>query len=234
MSPAGIVASVFGGLFFILVVVYILNQKHFFRPSVTAIVSKLYFYPSLSLTWLSHLRRPWWAAVDKGVYVGAVPLVCLGHVKQLHKCGVRAVINLQDEYTGPSRAYREFDIDQLYLPVIDHQEPTLDQLQEAVLYIQEQRAMNHSVYIHCKGGHGRSAAVAFCYLLLIRGWDLKTTQGYLLSRRKVRKNLFRQLNIMGYYAELQKSKVARAEGREEGREERKRREEEEKEEKQKG
>ena len=73
------------------------------------------------------------------------------------------MINLQDEWKGPVKAYAKYGIEQLRLPTIDHVEPTVDDMERAVAFIRrvratadERRSEQRGVLIHCKGGHGRS------------------------------------------------------------------------------
>ena len=81
------------------------------------------------------------------------------------KLGVRAVINMCDEYRGPVEAYSREGIKQLWLPTVDHFEPSLESMIDAVRYIQECKDRKERVYVHCKAGHGRGAAIALCWMI---------------------------------------------------------------------
>lgn len=70
-------------------------------------------------------------------------------------------------------------------------------------FIKKNKDAGVRVYVHCKGGNGRSAAVAFCWLLYSHGWGLRETQEYLSDKRRVRKALYRQPVIVAYYRKLQ-------------------------------
>lgn len=58
---------------------------------------------------------------------------------------------------------------------------------------------NHKVYIHCRAGHGRSAAVVMAYLISKvddpMNINLKDINEHLVSLRNVRKTLWQQPNI---------------------------------------
>jgi hypothetical protein len=75
--------------------------------------------------------------------------------------GVTAVLDLTAEFSeaGPFRAttYRN-------LPILDLTAPTQGQLQEAAKFIADQVGRGN-VYVHCKIGYSRSAAVVGAYLL---------------------------------------------------------------------
>jgi protein-tyrosine phosphatase len=77
------------------------------------------------------------------------------------KQGVTAVLDLTAEFSeaSPFRGTRY-----LNLPILDLTAPTQDQLREAAAFIAEQAAEG-TVYVHCKIGYSRSAAVVAAYLL---------------------------------------------------------------------
>lgn len=70
-------------------------------------------------------------------------------------------------------------------------------------FIEEKQASGVRVYVHCKGGNGRSAAIAFCWLLYARKMTLAEAQEYLSEKRSVRKTLYSQPNIVAFYNKLQ-------------------------------
>ena len=75
--------------------------------------------------------------------------------------GVTAVLDLTAEFseTAAFRATRYHN-----LPILDLTAPTQDQLHEAAAFIAREAAKG-TVYLHCKIGYSRSAAVAGAYLL---------------------------------------------------------------------
>lgn len=81
----------------------------------------------------------------------------------LSALGIRAVLSLQaereDQFEGqpPDRALR--------LPVADFHPPTIDQLREAVAFIDGCRADSLPVLIHCHAGVGRASLTASAYLV---------------------------------------------------------------------
>ena len=75
----------------------------------------------------------------------------LGHPKKLYNLGVRNVINMQTEYGGPVSYYDELGIQQLRLPTVDHFEPSLEYINQAIKFIQQKKERGEKVYVHCKG-----------------------------------------------------------------------------------
>merc|ERR1719367_795088 len=133
--------------------------------------------------------------------LGVAPVALLGHPGQLHRTGVRGVVNMQDEYAGPEEEYEKLGIKQLWLPTLDHVEPSLEDLKAACLFIEKFRQRGERVYIHCKAGHGRGAAAAFAWLAYSREVsseeDLRLLNEELLSKRRVRRSLHEQPNLRG-------------------------------------
>lgn len=197
-----------GVVLFLWCLVYVLFAKKYLPKSVARVVARIYFYPmlpvNLAYAWLTS-RGNWWDSFalpddSKGpaLLLGSVPVTWKGHVDQLHALGVKAVVNLCDEYEGPTREYLVHSIEQLHLPTIDHEEPTVEDIHQAMAFIRRHRELGHGVYIHCKGGHGRSAAVAFCWLLSECNMSPQEAQEFLLSKRRVRRTLASQPNILQF------------------------------------
>lgn len=104
----------------------------------------------------------------------------------------------------------------------DHYEPSFTDLQKAVAFIEQHAQRNEKVcmsvaacnrrllhpltvlrcdqvYVHCKSGHGRSAAVIMCWLLhrnADKGMTPFDANQLMLSKRDVRKKLFTQPNVL--------------------------------------
>jgi atypical dual specificity phosphatase len=205
---------------------YILNQKHCLPKPLSAIVSQVLFWPTLPITIFNRsfrLRSPWVTIIDDVVAMGGAPINSFfAHypVKLATQYQVTGVINMCAEYAGPVQAYQAWNISKLSLPVVDHFEPTVEQMWQAIDFIQK-HATNHTkkrIYIHCRAGHGRSAAIVMAYLL----WkdqqrqsdernstiptnstrDLMSLNQDLLRLRNVRSTLWRQPSIIEFHRQL--------------------------------
>ena len=200
--PAATVLLISGGLFALL---YVLLEKKLLPRRLWRPLSSLYFYPMMlpNLAFRLASGQPYFSDVDGGVMLGATPMLIAGHVEALHRDGVRAVVNLQAEYEGPLEAYAALHppIEMLRVPVTDHVEPTVAELEQAVAFIRQHRAQGERVLIHCKGGHGRSAAVAMAWLISAPGGSLTPdeAQRRLSSVRQVRKSMHTQPSILEFY-----------------------------------
>jgi protein-tyrosine phosphatase len=110
---------------------------------------------------LAHYRSQCraWNELTPGLWIGRV--LRETEAEAAIAQGVTAVLDLTTEFSEPApfRAanYRN-------LPILDLTTPNQDQLAEAVAFIVDEAARG-LVYVHCKAGYSRTAAVAGAYLL---------------------------------------------------------------------
>jgi protein tyrosine phosphatase (PTP) superfamily phosphohydrolase (DUF442 family) len=120
----------------------------------------------------------WWAADHAARILTGAPIRRVSEISpQLHvggqyrkrgwsrlaARGITAVVNLRIEFDD-----REAGIAPpryLYLPVVDDQAPSLEQLEAGVEFIGAEAADGGSVYVHCGSGIGRAATLAAAYLI---------------------------------------------------------------------
>lgn len=135
-------------------------RKHEGRLPLAArvLLAPVLFGHHLSLVYYRR-RSPAYSEVVPGVLMGRQ----LTEAEATKACaqGVTAVLDLAAEFTeaAPFRQLHYFA-----LPILDLTAPTDEQIRQAVHFI-ETAAARGSVYVHCKVGYSRSAAVVGAYLL---------------------------------------------------------------------
>jgi len=82
--------------------------------------------------------------------------------EKLTQRGISAVVDVTSEWGETGFILKNYEY--LSVPVLDSCPPTLDQLREAVQWIEE-RLEHGGVFVHCAVGHGRSATIIAAYLL---------------------------------------------------------------------
>ena len=164
------------------VALYALNQSHLLPRPLSGLVSRALFWPTLPITVVRrNWGRDWTTEIDDTVLMGGAPFGFCNIPRALyHEQGVRGVVNMCEEYRGPVRQYRQLTTSssnnnkndttigmiELRLPTTDHFEPSVQSLQAAVAFIQEYANRGERVYVHCRAGHGRSAAVVMAWIMV--------------------------------------------------------------------
>jgi atypical dual specificity phosphatase len=187
------------------VVLYILNQKALLPQPVSAVVSRVLFWPTLPITALRRLWvGSWTTVIDDTVVMGGAPFGFLGWPERLyHEYGIRGVVNMCEEYTGPVDQYKALGMDYLRLPTYDHFIPSVQHLHQAVEFLKKHHEEGKKVYVHCRAGHGRSAAAVFAWML----YQDPSANRQELNRqfcklRNVKSTLWKQPNIVEFHRRL--------------------------------
>lgn len=85
-------------------------------------------------------------------------------VQFLREAGVRALVGLTAG--GPSQNLaRAFGFDYLFIPVPDMTPPSMDQLEQAVRFIDAMRRQGKATAVFCGAGYGRTGTVLAAYLV---------------------------------------------------------------------
>lgn len=126
---------------------------------------RLAFYPS---HWVNRLMCGlglWHQAdwVDEYVAFGSLPT--RRDLARLRDEGVRAVINMCEEFGGDAVALTALDLEQLHLPTLDYHCPSDANLREGLEFLRKQIDAGGKVFVHCKAGRGRSAILVLCYVM---------------------------------------------------------------------
>jgi atypical dual specificity phosphatase len=194
------------------VVLYILNQQHLLPRTLSSMVSKALFWPTLPITISKRVGR-WLTPIDDTVIMGGIPFGFLGYPKRLREqYNVKGVINLCEEYRGPLKQYNELGMEELYLPTTDHFEPSQEDMLSALSFMKRHQAMGQKVYVHCRAGHGRSGAVVFAWMMLHQNHsppttkcDLEKLNADFCKIRNVRKSLWKQPNLQALHRRFLKT-----------------------------
>jgi hypothetical protein len=112
----------------------------------------------LSLAYYATKSKPW-DALNERVWIGR--RLSNSEARNAVAQGVESVLDLSGEF-AEAPAFRSVNYCQL--SVMDLTAPTTEQLQQAVAFLQGQ-CDSGIVYVHCKAGYSRTAAVAGAYLL---------------------------------------------------------------------
>eukprot|EP00747_Dinoflagellata_sp_TGD_P025858 gnl/TRDRNA2_/TRDRNA2_131534_c0_seq1.p1 gnl/TRDRNA2_/TRDRNA2_131534_c0~~gnl/TRDRNA2_/TRDRNA2_131534_c0_seq1.p1 ORF type:complete len:170 (-),score=32.22 gnl/TRDRNA2_/TRDRNA2_131534_c0_seq1:534-995(-) len=123
--------------------------------------------------------------INASICMGGRPLA--HHIKELQEHNVHSVINVTCECAGPHRQYQDSGIVQLQLSTLDLTPPSFEDLQKGVAFAQSRvkECGGGRVYVHCKGGRGRSAVLVLCCLMAMDGMEPEAAFELMASRRPV-------------------------------------------------
>ncbi|KAL1237099.1 Phosphatidylglycerophosphate phosphatase PTPMT1 [Trichinella pseudospiralis] len=132
------------------------------------------FYSTLSYNLLRNRALPFkWMMnelIDKE-HIGGV--VCLTEPHEIEHRWAAA----KDDWEARGVSY-------FWLPIRDFWYSTsLENVREAVKFIEECEQSGKKVYVHCKAGRSRSAMIVMCYLMQKHGWYSTAAHALLKSKR---------------------------------------------------
>lgn len=118
-----------------------------------------------------------YSEITPAIYVGT-NLCCSPHGAKLKELGVQIDISLEYERIEAPEGLGAF----LWLPVRDHEAPTMEQLfvGTAVLAQAEERQIR--AYVHCRNGHGRSPTLVIAHFIR-HGMNAQTAHAFVQSKR---------------------------------------------------
>eukprot|EP01083_Nonionella_stella_P008544 24657_1 len=138
------------------------------------------------------LSAPLITIIDHNLCVGALPCA-KQNVLQLyeHPYNVRAVINLCNETCGPTKEYEKYNMKYIQLNTVDTTPPSTESVALGMQFIRNfikwKNAENNGsgrVFVHCKGGRGRSVATVVCWLLS-QGFTANEAMDMIKSKREI-------------------------------------------------
>jgi protein-tyrosine phosphatase len=188
-EPAGRIAAAYVAFgFFGYAIAYALRQPGFLlkrRDGSVHAVSYVLFAPLHLLSWFSLLvairleQEEPFQEISPNVLLGRRLLPREAATLPAHK--EIAVLDLTCEF-AESRQLRTPDY--LCLPVLDHTSPTLEQVRQALAFVDE-HVSRKSVFVHCALGRGRSATIVAAWLLNHHlAPDVRTVMELLKTRRR--------------------------------------------------
>jgi membrane-associated phospholipid phosphatase len=137
-------------------------RKHDGRlpPATLVLLGPVVLGQWLSMRYYARRSRPW-DEVTPRLWIGRT--LSARQARDAIDRGVTAVLDLTAELpeARPFAALAHYR----NLPVMDLTAPTQEQVREAVAFIDEQVGAGGVVYVHCKAGYSRSAAVVAAYLI---------------------------------------------------------------------
>jgi hypothetical protein len=148
---------------------------------------------AISMLYTKLTQERWWDRIgDLKLFLGAIPLTDKGHLHQLLDLRVNHVISLLEPF--------ELEMTPWHIPVShgmwhlngvetsfiraeDYLGLSLTQLKEGIELLHRELSAGKTVYIHCKGGRGRSASVVIGYFMRYHNMTFEQAHAYVKHYR---------------------------------------------------
>jgi atypical dual specificity phosphatase len=159
-------------------------------------------------------KVPWWNQITKHIIVGGLPLKTENHDMELiNYYNVKYVLSILNDYEFEStlgitpirpEEWQDLNVTQKIIRSNDFEAMTFSQICEGVKWIEtcitKIGGRNESIYVHCKGGHGRSPTVVICYLMKSLGIDYDEAIRRVSKKRlSVNLNKAQRLSVVNYF-----------------------------------
>jgi protein-tyrosine phosphatase len=127
-----------------------------------------------------------WSKISPQIFVGGKPRN-LEDLRELRLQNVGAVLAVMQnrELLLNNGDYDSVGLAFLCIPVPDYCAPSLQETIEGVGFLSDQLARGMAVYIHCRGGHGRSVVLAISLLMKLNCWPALKALEFVESKRKI-------------------------------------------------
>ena len=100
----------------------------------------------------------------------------------IQKLGVKCVIDMRSESIFDQSLFESIGINYFNIPVDNYFAPELDQIDNAIEFINSNISVDNNILIHCKEGVGRSSLIIIAYLVTT-GLDLFESMKLVQSNR---------------------------------------------------
>lgn len=148
----------------------------------------------------------WYTKLTDHIYLGALPLE--KHLGVLKKEKIQRVLSMVESFERlPSlvarplsrESLRDHQIKNDIVPASDFFSISLADLHQGVSYISEAVDNKERLYVHCKAGRGRSAAVVIAYLSTYAGMSFHDAFALVKSKRPTVRIVSKKKNLLFYY-----------------------------------
>jgi rhodanese/phosphatase family protein len=127
-----------------------------------------------------------WNWIEEGkIAAGSIPFM-LSHVTELRRAGIRSILTLtqRDPQTYPNMDDIFADLEWLHLPLVDCAVPDESKISFGMGWLVGARsAGNWPVYVHCRGGIGRTGLMLIAFYVLVEGKSLDEARELLRTKR---------------------------------------------------
>jgi protein-tyrosine phosphatase len=131
------------------------------RLRTQGVKTTLIWFGVRGVTFITGIPFAEYTRITPQVFVG--PQFRMHGKRKLERMGINGSVNLRTEYDDAAHGLI-FD-NYCYLPTVDNEEPSVEQLKQGVEFIRRITTEGGKVYIHCAAGMGRAPTMAAAYFI---------------------------------------------------------------------
>ncbi len=141
------------------------------RKGKLPVIIKLFLLPVLlgvtiyNLIYRMNDQAPPFQNISEGLWLSR--RLVFSDNETLKDSGINAILDVTAEFDAIEIGSLQGEVEYFNIPVMDHNSPSMSQLNKAVLWIKKQRDEGREVLIHCALGQGRSVTVLLAYLATV-------------------------------------------------------------------
>lgn len=129
----------------------------------------------ISLHYTKLTQPNWWTKIEPyNIYLGAIPLDNERHAEKIIAMGVTSILSILEDFemeewilTMPVQHTKwiEAGIHVKHIKAVDFSPLTREEIKEGITFLVQESEEGHTIYVHCKAGRGRSAAIVVGFLV---------------------------------------------------------------------
>jgi protein-tyrosine phosphatase len=159
------------------------------------------------------VQKEWYHEISPyPIILGGLPLETKNHSTLINRLGIKAVLSMVETWEQEpglrhtpvsTQNWSALDIEHMRVETRDFYPVPLDKIMQGVTFLESQLKQNHRVYVHCKAGRGRSAAVVISYLM--KQYEFSFEEAYnkvFIARPYIKINSYQKEAILDFIQSL--------------------------------
>jgi protein-tyrosine phosphatase len=142
-------------------------------------------YPDPTGRWIDPFN---YTPISVEFVLGSIPTTS-GDIAALESMGIQSILSLTQtpiqHYDGVANSLSHYNIAVCHCPIVDCSVPSDAIATKALDYLE---SASQPIYIHCRGGIGRTGTILIAYYVVREGWTLEKAREFVKQRKNYQGN----------------------------------------------